>query len=165
MAKESSFDVVSTPDLSELQNAIDQTRREIATRYDFRGQNASIEWNAARWVIALDAPDGLVMESLQQVLSDKCARRNLSLRFFEFGEPKHRGMDRAQVEVSVKNGIEQAKAKEIQKAMRTQFPKVDVQIQGDALRVSSKSKDDLQLVMQWIKGSDFGIELSFNNFR
>lgn len=165
MAKENSFDIVSTPDLSELQNAIDQTRRETATRYDFRGKDISVEWDPSNWLIILQSPEGLVMDSLQSVLTEKCARRNVPLRFLEFGEAKHRGLDQSRVEVTVKHGIETGKAKEIQKAIRGKFAKIDVQVQGDALRVSSKSKDDLQQVMQFVRGSDFGLELNFNNFR
>jgi hypothetical protein len=165
MAKENSFDIVSTPDLSELQNAIDQTRRETATRYDFRGKDISVGWDASNWLVVLQAPEGLIMDALQAVLTEKCARRNVSLRFLAFGEPKHRGLDQSRVEVTIQHGIETGKAKEIQKAIRGKFAKIDVQIQGDALRVSSKSKDDLQQVMQFVRGSDFGLELNFNNFR
>ncbi len=165
MPKESSFDIVSSPDVSELQNALDQTRREVATRYDFRGHDVSVTWDAARWLITLDAPSGMVMDALQSVLTDKAAKRGVALRFLEFGKPELHGMERATVPVTVKNGIETPKAKEIQKAIRALDAKVDVQIQGDALRVTSKNKDDLQKVIQWLKSQDFEIELTFTNYR
>lgn len=165
MAKESSFDVVSSPDLSELQNALDQARREVVTRYDFRGHDVSITWDASAWRITLDAPSGMVMDSLQTVLTDKMAKRGVALRFLEFGNAELHGMERATLPITVKNGIETPKAKEIQKAIRGLDAKVDVQIQGDALRVTSKNKDDLQKVIQSLKSQDFGIELSFTNYR
>lgn len=165
MAKESSFDIVSSPDLSELQNALDQTRREVATRYDFRGHEVTVTWDSAAWLITLDAPSGMVMDALQGVLTDKMAKRGIALRFLEFGKPELHGMEMATLPVTIKNGIETPKAKEIQKAIRALDAKVDVQIQGDALRVTSKNKDDLQKVIQWLKGHDFGIELTFTNYR
>lgn len=165
MAKDSSFDVVSEPDLGELKNAIDQTRREIETRYDFQGHHATIDWDGVKYEIVLSAPEGMVMESLQTVLSQKMAKRNISLRFLEFSDPVAHGMNRAVVTVRIKKGIETPKAKEIQKAIKALGLKVDVQIQGDTLRVSSKSKDDLQKTIQSLRGMDFGIEIGFNNFR
>ncbi|MDA8194706.1 MAG: YajQ family cyclic di-GMP-binding protein [Thermaerobacter sp.] len=165
MAKESSFDVVSEPDLAELINALDQTRRETATRYDFRGHDIVIEWDAAQYKIRLDSPAGMVLDSLQNVLGERMARRGVSLRFLEFGEPEPHGMDRATVVVTVKKGIETSQAKNLQKAIRAMGLKVDAQIQGDAIRVSGKSKDDLQAVMQGLRAQDFGIDLAFVNLR
>lgn len=165
MAKDSSFDVVSEPNLSEVLNAIDQVRREVTTRYDFRGHNITVDWDGSQSIIRLDAPAGMVMESLIHVLEERMARRGVSLRFLEVGNPEPHGMDRATVEVTIKKGIETSQAKSIQKVIRSLGVKVDAQIQGDAVRVSGKSKDDLQTVMQSLKQQDFGIELGFTNYR
>jgi len=165
VAKESSFDIVSEPDWSEVLNAIDQTRREVGTRYDFRGQNVTLEYDQAKHVVTLDAPEGMVMDSLRTVLGEKMARRNVSLKFLEFGELESHGMSRARLDVTLKAGIETEMAKKIQKAIRGLSVKVEPQIQGDAIRVSGKNRDDLQVVIQFLKSQDFGIELAFSNFR
>ena len=165
MAKDSSFDVVSEPDWSEVLNAIDQTRREAGTRYDFRGQDIEIDYDQAKHVITLDAPEGLDMESLRTVLGEKMARRQVSLKFLEYGDVESHGMARARVRITIKSGIETDVAKKIQKAIRGLGVKVEPQIQGDALRVSGKNRDDLQGVIQFLKTQDFGIELAFTNFR
>jgi uncharacterized protein YajQ (UPF0234 family) len=165
MPKDSSFDIVSEPDWSEVLNAIDQTRREVNTRYDFRGQDVMVEYDAQAHRISLDAPEGLVMESLKTVLGEKMAKRQVSLRFLEFGSPESHGMARQRLVVTVKSGIAADAAKAIQKAIRGLGKKVESQIQGDAIRVSAKSRDDLQAVITFLKGEDFGIELVFTNFR
>lgn len=165
MPKDSSFDIVSEPDWSEVLNAIDQTRREANTRYDFRGQDIKIDYDAAKHVITLDAPEGMVMDSLRTVLGEKMARRSVSLKFLEFGDVESHGMSRARVTVTLKSGIATDTAKKIQKAIRGLGLKVEAQIQADAIRVSGKNRDDLQAVIQTLKGQDFGIELAFINFR
>lgn len=165
LAKESSFDIVSEPDWSEVLNALDQVRRETETRYDFRGKEIQVEWDQANHQIRLDAPSGMVMESLKTVLGEKMARRQVSLRFLDYGDEEPHGMDRARMTVTIKKGIDTADAKKIQKAIRALPAKVDVQIQGEALRVSAKNRDDLQAVIQHMKAEDFGIELVFNNYR
>ncbi len=165
MAKDSSFDIVSEPDWSEVLNAIDQTRREAGTRYDFRGQDITIDYDQAKHVITLEAPEGMVMDSLRTVLGEKMARRQVSLKFLEFGEVERHGMSRARVQVTLKSGIETDVAKKIQKVIRGLGLKVEPQIQGDALRVSGKNRDDLQAVIAFLKTQDFGIELAFSNYR
>ncbi|MDA8207012.1 MAG: YajQ family cyclic di-GMP-binding protein [Thermaerobacter sp.] len=165
MAKDSSFDIVSEPDWSEVLNAIDQTRREANTRYDFRGQEIQIDYDQTRRVITLDAPEGMVMDALKTVLGEKMARRQVSLRFLEFHPAESHGMARQRVAVNIKAGIATDVAKKIQKAIRGQKMKVDAQIQGDAIRVSGKNRDDLQAAIQFLKSQDFGIELMFTNYR
>ena len=165
MAKDSSFDIVSEPDWSEVLNAIDQTRREANTRYDFRGHNISIEYDQSAHVITLDAPEGLVMDALRSVLGEKMARRQVSLKFLEFQEPESHGMARQRVAVAIKSGIESDTAKKIQKAIRALGVKVEPQIHGEAIRVSGKNRDDLQKVIQFLKDQDFGIELVYTNYR
>lgn len=165
MPKDSTFDVVSEPDWSEVLNAIDQTRREASTRYDFRGHDVTIDYDQSGHVISLDAPEGLVMDSLRTVLGEKMAKRSVSLRFLEFGQPESHGMARQRVVVTVKSGISTDVAKKMQKAIRGIGVKVEPQIQGEAIRVSGKNRDDLQAVIQFLKTQDFGIELVFTNFR
>lgn len=165
MAKESSFDIVSEPQWSEVFNAIDQTRREANTRFDFRGQNIEVEYDQTHRVIILNAPWGMVMDSLKTVLGEKMARRTVSLRFLEFGADEAQGMNRARCTVTLKTGIQADVAKKIQKAIRGLNLKVEPQIQGDTVRVSGKNRDDLQQAILFLKGQDFGIELLFNNFR
>lgn len=165
MAKEFSFDVVSEPDLSEVQNALDQTRREVANRYDFRGQEIEVDFDGKALTITLDAPSGMVSDALIAVVSEKMARRNVSLRYLDIGAPELHGMNRAKVVITIKKGIETAKAKEIQKAVKASGIKVDTQIQGEGIRVSAKNKDDLQKTIQLLKTQDFDIELGFQNYR
>lgn len=165
MAKDSSFDIVSEPDWAEVLNAVDQIRREVNTRYDFRGHDVTVDYNQASRVMTLDAPEGLVMESLRTVLGEKMAKRQVSLKFLEFGTPESHGMGRQRVVVTIKSGIANDVAKKIQKAIRGLPVKVEPQIQGDAIRVGGKNRDDLQAVIQFLKSQDFGIELVYNNFR
>ncbi|PSR21782.1 MAG: YajQ family cyclic di-GMP-binding protein [Sulfobacillus acidophilus] len=165
MPKESSFDIVSEPNWSEVLNALDQTRRETSTRYDFRGHDITVEYDASTHQVVLDAPEGLMMDSLKAVLGEKMARRQVSLKFLDFGPAENHGMNRQRLTVTIKSGIETEIAKKIQKAIRGLGLKVESQIQGNAIRVSGKNRDDLQAVIQHLKGQDFGIELVFNNFR
>lgn len=165
MAKDNSFDVVSEPDWGELTNAVDQTRHEVASRYDFRGQDVEVAYDRKQLRIVLDAPAGMVMDALVAALEQRCARRGISLRFLDKQEPERHGMDRARLTIRIKSGIETEVAKKIQQAVRALKLKVDTQIQGDALRVSGKNRDDLQAVMRALDSQDFGIELAYTNYR
>ena len=165
MAKDNSFGVVSEPDWGELTNAVDQTRHEVASRYDFRGQDVEVAYDRKQQHIVLDAPAGMVMDSLVTTLEQRCARRGVSLRFLDKQEPERHGMDRARLTIRIKSGIETEVAKKIQQAVRALKLKVDTQIQGDALRVSGKNRDDLQAVIRGLEAQDFGIELAFTNYR
>lgn len=165
MAKDNSFDIVSEPDWGEVSNAMDQTQHEVASRYDFRGQQIELDWDRKQQRINLDAPAGMVMDALVETLEQRFARRGVSLRFLDKGEPELHGMDRARLAIQIKSGISTEVAKKIQQAVRGLKLKVDCQIQGDAVRVSGKNRDDLQAVIRALKAMDFGIELSFNNFR
>lgn len=165
MAKESSFDIVSAPNWAEVLNGIDQTRREVAQRYDFRDQKVEIDYDAASKIITLKAPAGLVMDALSTVLGEKMAKRGVSLRFLDFKDPVPAGGDRAAREVHIRHGLDTTVAKTVQKGVRSLGLKVEAQIQGDAVRVSGKNKDDLQAVIRWMKGQDFGLELTADNFR
>lgn len=165
MPKDSSFDIVSEPDWAEVLNGIDQTRREVSQRYDFRGHDITVDYDATAKVITLEAPAGMVMDALSTVLGEKMAKRGVALGYLEFGEVTVSGMDRGRRQVRLRHGLESQVAKAVQKAIRGLPAKVDVQIQGDALRVTAKSKDDLQSVISWMKSQDFGVELSPTNYR
>lgn len=164
MAKDNSFDIVSEPDLGEVTNAVDQTEREVAQRYDFRGHDITIEWDRDHTIV-LEAPEGMVMDALLTVLDQKMARRGVSLRFLETGPREPRSNNRARVTVTLKRGLSPETAKQISQAIRGLKIKVDPQIQGSIVRVSGKDKDDLQTVIAALKQQDFGVELGFTNYR
>ena len=163
MAGESSFDVVSDFDQQELVNALDQARREIATRYDFKGSKVAFE--LGKDSITLTADDEYRTGSAKDLLETKAVRRGLSLKIFEWGrvEPAASGTVRQQV--TLKRGLTSEQAKELSKRVRDNFPKVKPVIQGDALRVSAKSKDDLQAVIADLRALDYPVALQFTNYR
>lgn len=165
MAKENTFDVVSEPDLGEVTNAVDQTRKEVVQRYDFRGHNIEVDWNAKDGIIRLDAPAGMVMDALVTTLEQKFARRGVSLRFLDPKDPEPYGMDRARQTITLKRGLTPETAKKIQQVIRSTKLKVDAQIQGELIRVSGKDRDDLQAVIKVLREQDFGVELAFTNYR
>ncbi|MCL5967616.1 MAG: YajQ family cyclic di-GMP-binding protein [Firmicutes bacterium] len=164
MAKDNSFDIVSEPDLGEVTNAVDQTEREVAQRYDFRGHDITVEWDRERTIV-LEAPSGMVMDSLLAVLEQKLARRGVSLRFLDTGVPESRSNDRARITITLKRGLTPETAKQVAAAVRALKIKVDPQIQGSIVRVSGKNKDDLQTVIAQLQQQDFGVELGFTNYR
>jgi len=166
VAKDSSFDIVSEPDMAEVQNAVDQTRREVAQRYDFRGQDVAVDLDGKAGTITLEAPGGMVMEALERLLSERMAKRDVSLRYLDVpAQAEPLSHDRARKAIVLRRGLDADKAKEIQKAVKALGLKVDAQVQGDAVRVSAKSKDDLQGVIRALRERDFGVELSYTNYR
>jgi cyclic-di-GMP-binding protein len=160
---DSSFDVVSDFDQQELVNALDQVRREIATRYDFKGSKASLELGKAE--ITLHADDEFRAAAVKDLLETKAVRRGLSLKIFEWGrlEPSAGGTVRQQI--GLHRGLSSEQAKEIAKLVRDRFPKVKPTIQGDAVRVIGKSKDELQGVIGHLRGLDYAVALQFINYR
>lgn len=165
MAKDNSFDVVSEPDWGEVGNAVDQTRRETEQRYDFRGHDLLIDFSRKDNRVTLEGPAGMVLDALVTTFEQKWARRGLSLRFLDRAEPAGLGGDRARITLNIRHGLSGDTAKQIQQAIRTTKIKVDAQIQGDAIRVSGKNRDDLQAVIRTLKEEDFGVELTFTNYR
>lgn len=164
MAGENSFDVVSQYDEQELVNALDQARRDVTTRFDLKDTKTDIEYDGKKNITILTASE-FTLKSVRDVLESKLVRRNLSLKILKDGklEPASGGMVRQHIELQ--QGISQDLAREITKLLRDNFPKVKAQIQGDAIRVSAKSRDDLQAVIQFLKGKDFPVPLQFNNYR
>ncbi|HEY5664588.1 MAG TPA: YajQ family cyclic di-GMP-binding protein [Ilumatobacter sp.] len=159
-----SFDVVSEVDRQEVRNAVDQAQREIANRFDFKNTNSSIEQNDLVITLATVSEDRL--NALRTVLEEKLVRRGVSLRGVDYGTVQEATQNTVRQVVTIKVGISSDKAREINKLIKSDGPKgVQSQTQGDSVRVTSKKRDDLQAVMQMLKGSDVGIPLQFDNFR
>jgi uncharacterized protein YajQ (UPF0234 family) len=159
-----SFDVVSKIDRQEADNALNQTAKELAQRFDFRGTNASIDWNGELGVTIKADTEERAAAALD-VFKDKLIKRSISLKALDAGEPKSSGRQYI-VASTLKQGIESEVAKKIAKTIRDEGPKgVQAQIQGDQLRVSGKKRDDLQAVIALLKAGDFGVALQFTNYR
>ncbi|MFO0041027.1 MAG: YajQ family cyclic di-GMP-binding protein [Pseudomonadota bacterium] len=157
-----SFDVVSQVDQHELGNAIDQATRELGNRFDFRGVDASYAREGD--AILLSAPGDFQLKQMLEILRARGTARRIDLRCLEEGEPEV-GLARAKQRVVVRQGIEQALAKQILAAIRASKLKFDAQVNGDKLRVNGKKKDDLQSAITLLRGSDFERPLQFENFR
>jgi uncharacterized protein YajQ (UPF0234 family) len=160
---EVSFDVVSEFDAMELRNALDQVRRESAQRYDFRGATVDLQQGKDELVLLTD--DEFRANAVKDLILSKAVRRGLSLKVFEFGPVEPAGGNKARQKIALRHGLPEDLAKRIQKLVRDEFPKVKSQIQGDAVRVSGKSKDDLQRVIVRLRGLDEVVELQFENYR
>lgn len=163
MASDSSFDVVSDFDQQELVNALDQARREIATRYDFKGSKTAFE--LGKDSITLIADDEFRATAAKDLLETKALRRGLSLKIFNWGHPQPASGGTVRQEVGLKRGLTSEQAKELSKRIRERFPKVKPVIQGDAVRVSAKSRDELQAVISDLRALDYPVALQFINYR
>ena len=163
MASSYSFDVVSDFDRQELVNAIDQTTREIKGRYDLKDTKTTMELGEDN--IKVNADSEFTLDTVDNILREKAAKRKLSQKIFEFGEPESAGGNRVNQEIKLKKGISQEIAKKISKLIRDEFKKIQPSIQGDVVRVTSKNKDDLQAVMQRLKEEDLPVALQFTNYR
>ncbi|MFF1877058.1 YajQ family cyclic di-GMP-binding protein [Leifsonia sp. NPDC058230] len=160
---DSTFDVVSKVDKMEADNALNQARKEVEQRYDFKNVGASIEWSGEKVLMKANTEERV--KAVLEVFESKLIKRGISLRSLDTGEPFASGKE-FRIESSLKNGIEQDAAKKISKLIRDEAPKtVKAQIQGDELRVSSKSRDDLQATMALLKNADLDVALQFVNFR
>lgn len=158
-----SFDVVSDFDRQELVNTVDQAIREINSRYDLKDTKTTVELGEE--VITVNTDSEFTLEAIHTILRTKAAKRNLSQKIFEYGKVESASGNRVRQEIKLKKGISQEIAKTITKLIRDEFKKVQGSIQGDAVRVSSSSKDDLQGVMQRLKQEDFPVALQFTNYR
>jgi uncharacterized protein YajQ (UPF0234 family) len=165
MAKDSSFDVVSDYDLAEMTNAVDQAQRELATRYDFRGTSAAIEFVDGKAGVKLTGDSQNQLNSILDVLQSKLVKRGISLKVLDTSAQPEQGGKEMRWTINFKKGLDQDKAKKITKTVRDSFPKVKTQIQGDEVRVTAASKDDLQGVIALLKQQDFDFPLSFTNYR
>ena len=165
MAGDVSFDVVSDFDRQELVNALDQVRREIGTRYDFKGATADLE--LGRDEITLVADDEFRAKAVRDLLESKAIRRGLSLKIFDWGKVEPAGGNKVRQRIGLQRGLSEELAKKISKLIRDEFPKVKPQIQGAAVRVSGKSKDELQKVIGRLRRESEGypVALQFESYR
>jgi uncharacterized protein YajQ (UPF0234 family) len=163
MSGEVSFDVVSDFDVQELRNALDQVRREVAQRYDFR--SATVELEQGKDEIVLVTNDEYRATAVKDLVESKAIRRGLSLKIFDWGAVEPAGGNRVRQRIGLRRGLPDELAKRITKLIRDEFPKVKSQIQGDAVRVSGKSKDDLQRVIARLRGLDEVVDIQFENYR
>ena len=158
-----SFDVVSKVDRQEVDNALNQAAKEIATRYDFKGVGASIEWSGDDIVIKANSEERCA--AVLDVFKEKLIKRTISLKTLDAGEPAQSGKE-YRLTAKVNEGISMENAKKVSKLIRDEGPKgIQAQIQGDQLRVTGKKKDDLQAVIALLKGHDFDFALQFTNYR
>ena len=160
-----SFDIVSEIDKQEIDNAINQAVKELATRFDFKGSTATIEWNEKESKIELKAEDGSRLKSLHDIVTGKLAKRGIDLRNVERKDPAISPLGHATQDFIIKQGLDGDKAKEIVKAIKEQTFKVQSALQERQIRVTGKKKDDLQAVMQFARSREFGVSIGFKNFR
>jgi len=157
------FDIVSKVDKMEADNALHQAQKEIAQRYDFKGVGAEVDWSGEKLLLKASSEDRV--KAVLEVLEAKFIKRGISLRSLDAGDPFASGKE-YRIEISLKNGISAEDAKKVSKIIRDEGPKgVKSQIQGDELRVTSKSRDDLQATMALLTAADIDVDLQFVNFR
>jgi cyclic-di-GMP-binding protein len=163
MASTFSFDIVSDFDRQELVNALDQTNREIGSRYDLKDTQTTVE--LAEDKITIHTASEMTLDAVHDMLQSKAIKRNLSLKIFDYGKIESSSGNRIRQEVTLKKGISQEIAKQISKLIRDEFKKVQPSIQGDVVRVTAKDKDELQGVMQRLKQEELPVALQFTNYR
>ncbi|AIA30922.1 MULTISPECIES: YajQ family cyclic di-GMP-binding protein [Leptospirillum] len=163
MASDSSFDVVSNVDMQEAKNAVDQANKEIQNRFDLKATGAQVEWEKEELV--LNAPDAHKLSAVNEILDSKCIRRGISLKNLDRQKVEESLGGKVRQRIRFKQGLSTEAAKEIVKEIKASKLKVQSQIQGDSVRVTGKSKDDLQTVISILKSRDFGYDLQFVNFR
>ena len=166
MATQCSFDVTSNVDLQEVDNALNQARKEVAQRYDFKGSKASIEFDQKESRLVLIADDEFKLNSLWEIVSTRLVRRNVPVKNLTRGPAQPAANSTVRKEIALQQGIPTEKARDIVKFIKeSKLRKVQAAIQGDQLRISSGSKDDLQDVMRLLREQDFGVALQFGNYR
>ena len=163
MAGDVSFDVVSDFDEQELRNALDQVRREVQQRFDFKG--VTVDLTQAKTEIVLVTDDEHRAAAIKDLLESKAIRRGLSLKIFEWGKVEEAGGNKVRQEITLRRGLPDDFARKLTKLIRDEFPKVKSQIQGEAIRVSGKSKDELQKVIVRLRELDETVPLQFENYR
>jgi uncharacterized protein YajQ (UPF0234 family) len=164
MATLSSFDIVSQFDRQELRNAVDQTtHREVDTRYDLKDTRTELRLGEKE--ITINTASEISLQAIRDILESKAVRRGLSLKIFDYGKEEEASGGRVRQIIALKEGIPEDLAKQIAKRIRDNYKKVTPQIQGDAVRVQAKNKDDLQEVIRAIKAEEFPVALQFVNYR
>ena len=166
MAQLNSFDITSSVDLQEVDNALNQPRKEIGQRYDFKGARADIDFDRGEHTITIVADDNFKMNAIWEVVQTRLVRRNVPVKNFKAGDIEPAGAGSVRMVVSLQQGIPSDAARDIVKFLKDQkLKKVTVASQADQVRVSSASKDELQDAMRLLRGHDFGVELQFGNYR
>ena len=166
MAQSSSFDVTTGVDLQEVDNAVNQAQKEIAQRYDFKGSKAAIEFRRAESMILLVADDEFRMDAVLDVIQEKLIRRGVPVKNLDVGEVKPAGGDTVRREVGLKMALDGDTAKKVAAAIKdAKLKKVQASIQGDQVRVTGPSRDELQQAIAVLRAGDFGVELKFGNYR
>ena len=163
MAGEVSFDVVSDFDEQEMRNALDQVRREVQQRYDFKGAHVELTQEKTQLVLVTD--DDFRARSVRDLIESKAVRRGLSLKIFDWGTVEPSGGNRVRQVIGLRRGLSDDLARKLVKLIRDEFPKVQPRVQGDAIRVASKSKDELQKVIVRLRELDEAVPLQFENYR
>src|SRR5918996_4487207 len=166
MTSQCSFDITSNVDLQEVDNALNQARKEVAQRYDFKGAKASIEFDPKESKLVLAAEDEFKLNALWEIVQTRLVRRNVPVKNLTRANAQPAGNSTVRQEITLQQGIPSEKAKDIVKFLKdAKLKKVQAAIQGDQLRVTSASKDDLQEVMRLLREHDFGVALQFGNYR
>ena len=161
-----SFDVTSTVDLQEVDNAVNQARKEVGQRYDFKGSKAAIDFNRTENLLTLTADDAFKMDALWEILQTRLVRRSVPVKNLKLGDPEQATNGTVRRVITLQQGIPGDAARAIVKFLKDQkMKRVQASIQGDQLRISSSSKDELQQVIQVLREQDFGIALQFGNYR
>jgi len=165
MAAQSSFDITSPIDYQEVDNALNQARKEVGQRYDFKGAKADIELNASEKTLTLQTDDEMKMNALWEMVQTRLVRRNVPVKNFEMGKSEGASGGTVKRVVKIQEGISTEAAKEIVKYLKEKKKKVQASIQGDQVRVTANSKDDLQEAIGLLREHDFGVALQFGNYR
>lgn len=165
MADLSSFDVVSKVDMQEMKNAVDQTMKEIRQRFDFKNSKTDLTLKEKERELVVLSDDEYKLKAVLEILKAKCVKRHVSLKALDYGKLEEALGGAVRQMITIQSGIPDEKAKAITKEIRDGKFKVQAQIQGDQIRVQSKSKDELQTVIAFLKQKDFGVDLQFINYR
>jgi hypothetical protein len=166
MPQQASFDVTTGVDLQEVDNAINQAQKEVAQRYDFKGSSAAIEFKRAEALLELVADSDFQMRALYDIVQSKLIKRGVSVKNLDAGEIKPAGGDTVRREIKLKTALDSETAKKVAATIKdAKLKKVQAAIQGEQVRVTSPSKDDLQAAMALLRQKDFGVELKFGNYR
>jgi uncharacterized protein YajQ (UPF0234 family) len=163
MAGEVSFDVVSDFDEQELRNALDQVRREVIQRYDFKGAHVDLTQEKDQLVLVTDSE--MRARAVRDLIESKAVRRSLSLKIFDWGDVEPAGGNKVRQRIGLRRGLPDDLARKLVKLIRDDFPKVQPRVQGDAIRVAGKSKDELQRVIGRLRELDEAVPLQFENYR
>jgi cyclic-di-GMP-binding protein len=160
-----SFDVVSRVDMQELDNAINMMKKEVATRFDFRGSKTEVSLDRKTGEVRVLTEDDMKLRAIREMLLSKAIKRGIDVKAFDFGQPEKAGGDMLRQQITVANGIDQEIARKLVKLVKDTKMKVQASIQGDEVRITGKNRDDLQAVIHRLKEEDVPVPLQFVNMR